>query len=466
MTTDKHPGKQNNKILIVDDEEKIRNILKHILVDKDYLARTASSGENAIAIVDEFSPDLILMDQNMPGMNGIDAMVKIKDKHPDQTVIIFTAYGSIPLAVEAIKQGAYDYISKPFDNEELMILINRALEHNRLTIELFKLKNQLQEKYSFNNIIGISPKIDQVLDQVSRVCEIDTTVLVQGESGTGKEIIVKAIHYHSQRKEKPLIMINCGAVPVNLLESEFFGHEKGAFTDAKGKKIGKFEQAHTGTLFLDEIGELPLESQVKLLRVLEDGKINRIGSNETISIDVRIIAATNKNLQKEVENGSFRLDLYYRLNIFTITIPPLRERKEDIPLLVEYFINKYNKKFNRSIKNVSKSTLSILQDYFWPGNVRDLENAIESAMILAKDDVIKVDDLPLSIHGYTEDSEEMDLNEVGLEDHISSINKKIEKELIYKALEKCHNNRETTAKLLKISRKTLFNKMKKYDLIR
>ncbi|UCE07955.1 MAG: sigma-54-dependent Fis family transcriptional regulator, partial [bacterium] len=373
-----------SKILVVDDEKKICSILSQILSEEGYAIQTVGSGESAIEVVDSFRPDLILMDQNMPGMNGIETMVEIKNRHPEITVIILTAFGSIPLAVEAIKKGAYDYLSKPFDNDELLILAQRALEHHRLTEEVSQLKKQLQEKFSFTNIIGVSPKMQQVFEQINRVCATDATVLIQGESGTGKELIMKAIHFHSHRKDKPLVTVNCGAVPVNLLESEFFGHEKGAFTDAKERKIGKFEQAQGGTIFLDEVGELPHDAQVKLLRVLDDRKLTRIGGNQTIPLDVRVIAATNKNLAEEVKKEKFRLDLFYRLNIVTMNVPPLRERKEDIPLLVEHFMEKYNKRLRMQVKSVSKSAMSYLKDYPWHGNVRDLENAIQSAMILAQ----------------------------------------------------------------------------------
>ena len=455
----------SQKILIVDDEKKICNILTQILSNEGYTVRAVGSGEEAIKVVDSFDSELILMDQNMPGMNGIEAMTHIKEKHPDMPIIILTAYGSIPLAVEAIKKGAYDYISKPFDNEELLIIIRRALEHSRLTEEISHLKKQLQEKYSFKNIISVSSKMRNVFERMQRICETNATVLIQGESGTGKELIVKAIHYHGQRRERPLVAINCGAIPINLLESEFFGHEKGAFTDAKERKIGKFEQADGGTLFLDEVGELPLDAQVKLLRVLDERKINRIGGRKSIPVDVRFIVATNKDLQEEVKKETFRLDLFYRLNIFTITVPPMRERKEDIPLLVEHFIDKYNKQLGLKIKSISKSAMSNLQDYNWPGNVRDLENAVQSAMIVAQDEIIQSENLPLRIRGYPELTDETDLKKTGLEEYTKQLSMKIEKELIVKTLEECHNNRTNTANLLKISRKTLFNKMKNYGLL-
>ena len=455
----------SQKILIVDDEKKICNILTQILSDEGYTVRAVGSGEEAITVVDSFDSELILMDQNMPGMNGIEAMTHVKEKHPDMSIIILTAYGSIPLAVEAIKKGAYDYISKPFDNEELLLVIRRALERNRLTEEISHLKKQLQEKYSFKNIISVSSKMQKVFERMQRICETNANVLIQGESGTGKELIVRAIHYHGQRREKPLVAINCGAIPINLLESEFFGYEKGAFTDAKERKIGKFEQADGGTLFLDEVGELPLDAQVKLLRVLDERKIDRIGGREPIPIDVRFIAATNKDLQEEVKKGTFRLDLFYRLNIFTITVPPMCERKEDIPLLVEHFISKYNEQLSLNIKSISKSAMSYLQDYNWPGNVRDLENAVQSAMIVAQEEIIQSENLPLRIRGYPELTDETDFKKNGLEEYTKQLSMKIEKELIIKTLEECHNNRTNTANLLKISRKTLFNKMKNYGLL-
>ena len=454
----------SQKILVVDDEQKIRLILTQILEDEGFIVQEVGCGEAAVENVDNFIPDLILMDQNMPGMNGIETMEEIKSRHPEITVIILTAFGSIPLAVEAIKKGAYDYLSKPFDNDELLLLIRRTLEHRRLKEEVSQLKRQLQEKYSFTNIIGVSPKMQQVFEQINRVCATDATVLIQGESGTGKELIMKAIHFHSHRKDKPLVTVNCGAIPINLLESEFFGHEKGAFTDAKERKIGKFEQAQGGTIFLDEVGELPLDAQVKLLRVLDERKVTRIGGNQTISVDVRVIAATNKNLVEEVNNERFRLDLLYRLNIVTILVPPLRERKKDIPILVEHFIEKYNKRLGLNIKSVSQSAMRYLVDYPWPGNVRDLENAIQSAMILVPHDTIRAEDLPLRVRGYPEITGEMDAIDRGLEDQVRDITSKIEKELIVKALDKCNQNKTNTADYLKISRKTLFNKMKQYGL--
>lgn len=454
-----------SKILVADDEKKICNILTKILSEEGYKVKAVTSGEEAVNIVDEFQPELILMDQNMPGISGIEAMEQIKEKRPQSTVIVITAYGSIPLAVDAMKKGAYDYISKPFDNDELLLVIQRAIERNRLTEEIAELKKQLQEKFSFRNIIGVSPKMRQVFEKMARVCDTNATVLIQGETGTGKELVASAIHYGSSRKSKPFVAVNCGAIPVNLLESEFFGHEKGAFTDAKDKKCGKFEQADGGTLFLDEIGELPMDAQVKLLRVLDEQRITRIGGSETIPVDVRVITATNRNLQEEVNKGTFRSDLFYRLNIFTILLPPLRERKEDIPLLVEYFIDKYNRQLNKKVSTISRFAVNCLENYEWHGNVRDLENAVQSAMILAKENVISLDDLPMRLRGYPEVTEDIKINQKGLEETVKDMTHKIEKEIILKALQKCDNSKTNTAEYLKVSRKTLFNKMKQYNLL-
>ncbi len=453
------------KILIVDDEEKIRTILYHFLTDEGYKVKAVDSGLKAINALDTFKPDIVLMDQNMPGLNGIETMEEMKSKDPSLLVIIITAHGAVLFAVRAIKRGAYDYIEKPFDNDKLLVLLRRAFDHKKLSSQVTELKQKLDKKYSFDNIIASSEGMQHVLEQVKRVCETDATVLIQGESGVGKELIAQAIHYNSERKDNSIVAVNCGAIPIHLLESEFFGHEKGAFTDAKETKTGRFEQAHKGTLFLDEIGELPLEAQVKLLRVLEDRKINKIGGKKAIPVDVRIISATNKNLVEKVQDASFRLDLLYRLNIFTLTIPPLRERKDDIPFLVEHFISKHNAQFKLNIKSISKSALDKLMRYSWPGNIRDLENAVQSSMIMTRGDIITEEALPIRLMGYPEMSEDVNIGDDGLDEKIKQVNSKVEKEIILNALKKCDNNRTETANLLKISRKTLFNKMKGYGLL-
>jgi DNA-binding NtrC family response regulator len=453
-----------SKILIVDDEEKIRKILTRLLEDEDYRIKSVENGNRAIMVAANYQPDLILMDQNMPGKNGIETMITIKEKFPTVTVIIITAYGEVSLAVEAIKKGAYDYLEKPFDNDKLLMLIKRAIEHKRMSEELQTLKHAVAARKSFDQLIGISEKMNKVIAQAQCVVDTDASVLLQGESGTGKEVIANAIHLASKRKNEAIVAVNCGAIPHGLIESELFGHEKGAFTDAREAKPGKFEQANGGTLFLDELGELPLDAQVKLLRVLEDKKVTRVGGIKPIPVDVRIISATNKNLEERVQKGDFRLDLYYRLNVFSIVIPPLRERKEDIPLLIDHFINVYNKELNTKIQNLSSQAMELLAYYPWPGNVRDLQNCIQSAMILAREGTLTTEHLPMRIKGYHVYEPEVTMADAGLDKNIKYINARFEKELIIDALAKTNYSRTETAKLLKISRKTLFNKMKEYDL--
>lgn len=452
------------KILIVDDEKKICNILTQILTDEGFSVEAVQTGEDAIKAAAVFDPDLILMDQNMPGIDGIEASSRIRHQRTGQVIIILTAYGSIPQAVDAMKKGVYDYISKPFDNDELLLVVNRALEYSGMNRELSLLKSQLQDKYSFESIVGGSAVMQRLFEQMKLVCGTDATVLLQGESGTGKELVARAIHFNSERKDKPFVAVNCGAVPVNLIESEFFGHEKGAFTDAKERQTGKFEQAHTGTILLDEIYELPLDAQVKLLRTLEEKTITRLGGKGSIDVDVRIIASTNQRLDEAVNTGRIRNDLFFRLNIFTIELPPLRDRKEDLPALLEHCIRKHNKKLGLNVKSVSSEAMDIINGYDWPGNVRDLENAVQSAMILAKQGVLDAVHLPMRIKGFPDTKSGSDLIDSGLELYMKGFTSKVEKEIIQKFLRKNDNNRTLTAEALKISRKTLFNKMKAYGI--
>lgn len=454
----------NERILIVDDEVGIRKILKQILNEEGYVVRTAENGYDAMQITHEFRPDLILMDQKMPGISGIEVTEKIKAHYPNQTIIIITAHGAVSFAVEAIKKGAYDYLEKPFDNDKLIILIKRALQYSKMNNELTTLRKSVSERFSIDNIIGESKSMQQVINQIKSVCYTDATILLQGESGVGKEVVANAIHHNSSRSKKPLVIINCGAIPLSLIESELFGHEKGAFTDAKEMKTGKFEQANEGTLFLDEIGELPLEAQVKLLRVLEDKKVTRVGGKKSIPLNVRIISATNRNLEEHVKLGKFRLDLMYRLNIFTIDIPPLRERKEDIPLLVEHFIKKHNQLLNLNITDISQKAIELLESFNWPGNIRDLENAIQSSMILANGNSVMQEHLPMRIRGYQGVDKIEETKNGSLDEKVKFLSSRMEKELILDALRACSYNRTETAQMLKISRKTLFNKMKLYKL--
>lgn len=455
---------QPGRLLIVDDERNIRLILQQILRDEGYDAEIAESGADALALVKTMRPDLILMDQNMPDMDGFETMERIRTIFPDQTIIFLTAHGSISRAVDAMKRGAYDYLTKPFDNDELLMVIRRALEHIRLSSEVTELRRQLADKYRFENIIGESPVMQHLFEQMRRVAGTDATVLVQGESGTGKELVARALHYHSPRSDKPFVAVNCGAIPATLVESEIFGHEQGAFTDARETRIGHFERADGGTLFLDEVGELPMDAQVKLLRVLEDRAVTRIGGTKSIPVDVRIISATNKDLDGAVAQSRFRLDLLYRLNVFTLTAPPLRDRKEDIPLLAEYFLKRYNQKLQLAVRDISQGAIDCLIRHNWPGNVRDLENAMQSAMIMANRGVVNRDALPLRVRGYPQEDQEVTESDIDLDGQVRKLTARLERDLIMQTLKKHGGNRSRTAEALHISRKTLFNKMKEYRI--
>ncbi len=447
------------KILIADDEPGIRRMISLLLEEEGYQVKAVENGREAVDSLLSFKPDLVLLDQQMPILTGTQALEEITTINPNQTVIFITAFGSISLAVDAVKKGAYDFIEKPFDNDNLVLTVNRAIEHCRLKNEITVLKKQLSTSHT---IVGKSPVLKQLLAQINRVAETDATVLIHGESGTGKELIAKTLHANSLRSEMPFVAVNCGAIPLSLMESELFGHEKGAFTDAKESRAGIFEQANGGTLFLDEIGELPMDAQVKLLRILEDRKVSRIGGKKTIPIDIRIVSATNRNLEEEVSKGNFRLDLLYRLNVFVAYIPPLRERKEDIPLLVDFFINKYNQSLHMKIQAITQEAMEQIQGYNWPGNIRDLENAIQSAMILAPGDTIRPEHLPIRVKGYPQISS-VTAHEPD-DSGIREMSAQVERELILEALKKYNFNRTLTATALGISRKTLFNKMKRHGL--
>ncbi|HCC52718.1 MAG TPA: sigma-54-dependent Fis family transcriptional regulator [Porphyromonadaceae bacterium] len=448
------------KILIADDEVRIRRVITLLLKDEGFEVMAVENGQEVLDVLLSFRPDVILLDQQMPVLTGVETLEQIKNIRPNQVVIFVTAFGSIALAVDAVKKGAYDFIEKPFDNENLILKVRRAVEHCRMKGEIKNLKNKLKETGSF--IVGETGGLKQVIAQVKRVAETNATVLVNGESGTGKELIAHAIHTYSDRSDGAYIAVNCGAIPLSLMENELFGHEKGAFTDAREAQAGTFERANGGTLFLDEIGELPMDAQVKLLRVLEERKITRIGGKKSVPVDVRIVAATNRDLEEEVKKGNFRLDLLYRLNVFTIQIPPLRERKKDISHLVDFFIRKHNKALNLTVQSITRAAMEKIMAYDWPGNVRDLENAIQSAMILTPDGIIQVEHLPLRVKGY----EQVDTTAVVETENngIREINAQIEKEVILEALKKHNYNRTLTAEALNISRKTLFNKMKRYGL--
>ncbi len=454
-----------HKILIIDDEKNIRDIFSLLLEEKNYSVQTAENGKQGLIKVLSFNPDLILLDMNMPDYSGIEILAKIKEKIPASEVIIITAFGTIQNAVEATKLGAYDYLEKPVDNDELLLLISRALEVKKLRREVRELKSELSSHYRFSNIIGTSGKMNSIFQMMEKVARVDGTVLITGESGTGKELIARAIHFKSPRKDNPFIVVNCGAIPRDLIESEFFGHIKGAFTDAKSEKTGKFELANKGTIFLDEVGELSQEAQVKLLRVLGEREIVKIGGSETTHIDVRVIAATNKVLEDGVRDGVFREDLYWRLAVLSIQVPPLRDRTEDIPLLCEYFIEKFNRELKKNIKGVTSETLHLLQNYEWPGNIREMESVIYEILVMSEHSEIEEKDMPLRIRIKAADEGNVFFGKRRpMNQMIQNITEKKEINFIEKALQESGGNRTKAAQILGVSRKTLFNKMVQYKI--
>ncbi len=387
----------NFRILIIDDEKNIRDIFSLLLNEKGYAVETAETGQEGFERAQKFLPDIILLDMNLPDMSGLDVFSLIKDALSNVQIIIITAYGTIKNAVEATKMGAYDYLEKPVDNDELLLAIGRALEVKSLIHEVESLKSELTSRYRFSNIIGTSSQMNSVFQLMTKIAQVEGTILITGESGTGKELVARAIHFNSPRKDNPFVVVNCGAIPKDLIESEFFGHVKGAFTDAKEEKTGKFELAHKGTIFLDEVSELSPDAQVKLLRALGEREIVKVGGAKTIPINVRVIAATNKNLEDQVKKGYFREDLYFRLAVLSLHLPPLRERKQDVPLLCEHFIKKYNQELTKEIKGFSEKTLDHLKNYVWPGNVRELENVIYESMVLCDTPWIEEVNLPLRV---------------------------------------------------------------------
>jgi DNA-binding NtrC family response regulator len=455
------------RVLIIDDEASIRSILSTLLKKNGYSLQAADSGEAGLDIYAHFKPEVILLDLKMPGMDGMEVMEALEKRlNADCKTIIMTAHGEVRSAVEAMKKGAFDYLQKPFDNDELLAVISRAVEMVSLKRRVKELEEQLEETYSFENIIGISDKMKSTFALMRRFAGTDGTVLVYGESGTGKELIVRAIHQASDRKSGPFVVVNCGAIPSNLIESEFFGHEAGSFTDAQELRIGKFESADGGTLFLDEIGELTLEAQVKLLRVIEEGTFSRVGSNESIAVDVRVMAATNRDLAAMVEEGKFREDLYWRLNVLSLNICPLRQRKEDIPLLVEYFLERYSIPLGIDQPNISDKAVKLLMAYEWPGNVRELQNCIYSAITIAGGPIIEPADLPRRIYSDSEHTEEAGVvtGQISLAETAAQATAKAERQAISNALSETGGNREKAAELLGIGRKTLYRKLRQYGI--
>ena len=449
MATSKH-------ILVVDDDSYVRESTEEILRRKGYQVDTSANGKDALVRLDEADFDLILSDIKMPEMDGIELLAAAKGKYPDIHVIMMTAFGSVDNAVEAMRKGAYDYIQKgSADPTEIELVVERALKYQDSQRENKRLRSELQDKYSFNNMIGKAHNMEQVFDLIDTVADSRATVLVTGESGTGKELVARALHYNSSRRSAPFIRLNCAALPKDLMESELFGHEKGAFTGAIKQTRGRFEMADGGTLLLDEISEIDPALQAKLLRVLQEREFERIGSTQTIKVDVRIVATTNRDLQKEVEAGNFREDLYYRLNVIEMGLPPLRERKEDIPALVQNFVAKYNEENGKRITGVADETLDALLAYDWPGNIRELENYTERAVVVARGEALAPDDYPQRLTSGPQGRDDGGIH-VGMTVH------EMERRLIMKTLESCQGNRTEAAGMLGISTRTLRNKLHEY----
>ncbi len=450
------------KILVVDDDIALAEMCVELLSKKGYEANVASGGKEAIETLKKDGVyDIVLTDFAMPHVDGLEILKRIKQRPPEvgQTdVVIMTSYGTINNAVEAMKLGAADYITKPFKGDELALIIDKIFSMRNLENEVTRLHSELRTIYKFDNILGNSTKMQQVYDIMARMRDTDATALICGETGTGKELVAKAIHYNGLRKNKPFVKVDCASLAETLLESELFGHEKGAFTGATKDRIGRFRTADTGTIFLDEIGNIPMSVQAKLLRVLQDGEFEPVGGDKTVKVEVRIIAATNVNLEEGVEKGTFRSDLYYRLNVIKIHMPPLRKRLEDIPLLVTHFLERYRQKCHKDIKDISSAAMSKLMHYDWPGNVRELENLIERAVILCRGKTIEPNDLPLTI-------ERPFFSDMPSGKSLQEMLDKTEHRVLLNTLNKTNWDKERAAKILQISRASLYNKIKKHGII-
>lgn len=455
-------------VLIVDDEESLRSSLRLNLNLAGYEVLEAEGANPAYSILRQQQADIVLCDLKMPSVSGMDFIEQCKKISPNSAIILMTGYGSHDLAIEAMRRGAYDYLSKPFDIQELILTLRKIEEREQLRNENEELRSEVQQRYSFSNIVAKSKAMKDVFETVKRLANFNTTVLITGKSGTGKELLARAIHHNSPRKGKPFVAINCGAIPENLMESELFGHKKGAFTDASRDKRGLFEEANGGTLFLDEIGEMPPHLQVKILRVLQEQQIHRVGDEQAINIDVRVIAATLRDLEQDVESGRFRDDLYYRLNVVSIHLPSLQDRPEDLPVLISHFIDKHNKRLGLSIKEVSADAMRALCGHEWRGNIRELENCIERSMVMTDGEQINLESLPDAVlKGQSGAGKEasnqqqiLALDSLSIKQH----SRILEIKLIQKALEKTDGNRTHAAKLLDISHRALLYKLKDYGL--
>jgi len=451
---------QKKKIMVVDDDKNTRRLIEDILTKtKKYEVIQAQNGEACLRKLDEENVDLVLLDLQMPGIDGMETLKRIKERVRHLPVVIMTAHGTIEKAVFSMKLGSYDFLTKPFPGERLKVTVKNALEANALETELQSLRSELNHRYRFENIVGQSGSMQEVFQAVEKIVDSDVTVLIQGESGTGKELFARAIHNQSKaRRNKPFVAVNCTALPESLLESELFGHEKGAFTGAASRRIGKFELADGGTVFLDEIGEMSLSTQAKILRVLQEREFERVGGNELVRVNIRLISATNKNPEEEVRQGTFREDLFYRISVFPVKLPPLRERKEDIPLLAAHFCQRYSEREKKTVNSIHPEALKILMGYHWPGNVRELENAIERAVVITGATEIVENDLPP--HIVTIGKEDItDINET-----LPRWIEKLEIEVLRKTLLEFEGNISQVAKKLGIGRATIYRKAKKYNL--
>lgn len=453
---------EKQRILVVDDEENLRHMLQLMLQKHGYLVDQAAHGATALQMALQGRYDFILCDIQMPVMDGAAFLKEAVAAGTSSTIIMMSAYGTVDTAIECMKLGAYDYISKPFKSDEIALVLKKAEERERLKRENRRLKEEIGREYSFASIISKNPRMQEIFSLVRKVCDFKTTVLILGESGTGKELVARAIHYNSRRRNAPFVAVNCGAIPENLLESELFGHVKGAFTDASTDKVGLFEQADGGSLLLDEIGEMPLSLQVKLLRVLQEEEIRRVGASASKKVDVRVISATSKDLEQEVAGGRFREDLYFRLNVFSIMLPPLRERMEDIPLLAAHFLEKYDEKYGKRVVRCAPDVMKALMNYRWPGNIRELENCIERGMVLCEGETLELECLPEKLRGPASvvrrpvvPSDSLSLKLAG---------ELLEKDFIRRALEKTGGNRTHAARLLEISHRALLYKLKEYGM--
>ncbi|MGE0788856.1 MAG: sigma-54-dependent transcriptional regulator [Sandaracinaceae bacterium] len=453
-------GDQMPRVLVVDDEENIRLVLRTLLRKHGFEVTVASSAEEALSRLEDEPHEFVLADVRMSGMSGIQLTKELVRREVPSTVIVMSAYGSVDLAIEALKAGAYDYVSKPFKNDEVLLALKKAEERESLRRENAQLKAQILERSSYAGMIGTSEAIQKVFRMIEKASGYSTTVLIQGESGTGKELVARALHERGERKHGPFVAVNCGAIPESLIESELFGHKRGAFTDASQDKPGLFEEADGGTLFLDEIGELPLGTQVKLLRALQEGTLRRLGETRDREVDVRVVAATVRVLKDEVDGGRFREDLYYRLNVLPIVVPPLRQRREDLPLLVDHFLDRNNARLGTKIKGVDARAHRLLLAYHWPGNVRELENVLERAMVLADQEILREEDLPDRLREPDPVQAVLATGELS----IKKTQRYIEETLIKRALEQTRGNRTQASRLLEISHRALLYKIKDYGI--